>query len=63
MATNKHGLDAAYIEKNLKHIIGCGVDNYTPAEMARALVRLAHTADHQIAMSTAQSLEQIHCGR
>jgi len=61
MATNKYGLDAMYIEKNLKHILGCGVDNFTPAEMARTLTKLASAADHQITMSTAHSLEH-GCG-
>lgn len=57
MATNKYGLDAVYIEKNLKHILGCGVDNFTPAEMARTLTKLAAVADHEACMCTAQSLE------
>lgn len=47
--TNQYGLDAHYFKKKLKKILE-GVDNYTPKEVARALVRLACTADENEAL-------------
>lgn len=37
---NEYGLDASYFSENLSRILA-GVDRHTPAEMARALTRLA----------------------
>lgn len=41
---NSHGLDADYFSKKLKLVLK-GVNNYTPDEMARELVRLALVAN------------------
>ena len=41
--TNEYGLDVSYIETNLRQIL-IGIARYTPAEMARALGRLAVVA-------------------
>ena len=43
MATNCFGLDTGYIKKNLEQLLR-DIDRYTPAEMARALDRLADVA-------------------
>lgn len=43
---NQFGLDAAYFKKNLEQLAR-DADNYTPAEMCRALDRLLEVAQHQ----------------
>jgi len=50
MATNRHGLDQSYFTDKLA-LIQRDIDNYTPAELARELARLAVTADHQAAIT------------
>ncbi len=40
---NEHGLDVDYFRKNLEMILR-DIDNYTPAEMFRALIRLGSVA-------------------
>lgn len=42
--TNEYGLDVRYFRSKLSTVIN-GLENYTPDELARELVRLADTAD------------------
>lgn len=42
--TNNHGLDEYYFKLKLE-IITEGIHNYSPQELARALTRIAMTAD------------------
>lgn len=44
---NEHGLDVAYFCEKLD-ALSLDADHYTPAEMARALARLAKTADENV---------------
>ena len=45
--TNKHGLDARYFKEKLGQLVR-DADNYTPAEMSRALKRYHLVALNQI---------------
>ncbi|MDO8713996.1 MAG: hypothetical protein Q7K13_05905 [Polynucleobacter sp.] len=54
---NAYGLDAPYFTKNLQLILE-GIGNYTPQEMARALVRLAKTSDDIVAKNEMQPEEK-----
>jgi hypothetical protein len=50
MSKNRHGLDTGYIGKNLD-VLHRDIENYTPAEMGRALRRLADVAKKKRAVS------------
>lgn len=43
---NKYNLDTVYFKKNLERIIR-DIENYTPAELERALNILADVAKHE----------------
>ena len=45
--TNKHGLDARYFKEKLGQLVR-DADNYTPAEMSRALKRYHLVALNQV---------------
>ena len=49
---NKYGLDSRYFKEQLGLIVR-DVDNYTPAEMMRALQRLSDIARQQQAIKNA----------
>jgi len=49
--TNKHGLDARYFKEKLGQLVR-DADNYTPAEMSRALKRY-----HLVALRTKMELK------
>jgi len=63
-STNDHGVDCAYNHSKLSQIKR-DLSFYRPDELARALARLAYTADKQIAISTIEQLQlgDLNCGK
>ena len=55
--TNEHGLDCAYFHKKIAQV-KLDLRFYRPDELARALVRLAMTADTQTAINTVDGMKQ-----
>ena len=60
---NKHGLATSKINHKLK-VLQNNTQYYRPKEIARDLVKLAHSIDPQVTITTAQKLniDSANCG-
>ena len=62
VAVNDFDLDVAYSRKKLQHILR-DIVHFRPNELARVLVRLAHTVESSAAMIELQRLEAASIGK